>query len=108
MGQDNAELIAEARSVLADMETRQEYDDCFARVVDALERVTPRDDDWEYGCSWIGGQERVYGIRDDEWTAKNDLHRMNIGYPYPEENYLVRRHSATSWEPFTPTGKETE
>ena len=42
MGQDNAELIAEARSVLADMETRQEYDDCFARVVDALERVTPR------------------------------------------------------------------
>ena len=42
MGQDNAQLIAEARSVLADMETRQEYDDCFARVVDALERVTPR------------------------------------------------------------------
>lgn len=41
-------------------------------------------------------------------TAKNDLHRMNLGYPYPEENYLVRRHSATSWEPFTPTGKENE
>ena len=56
----------------------------------------------------LKGKERVYGIRDDEWTAKNDLHRMNIGYPYPEENYLVRRHPATSWEPFTPTGKETE
>lgn len=81
----------------------------FDRFLDSLvERVTPRGDDWEYGCSWLEGQERVYGIRDDEWTAKNDLYRMNLGYPYPEENYLVRRHSATSWEPFTPTGKETE
>jgi len=105
MGQDAAELIRRARFYMPD-----EYapGGLVRALADALERVTPRGDDWEYGCSWIEGQERVYGIRDDEWTAKNDLHRMNLGYPYPEENYLVRRHSATSWEPFTPTGKETE
>jgi len=109
MGQDNAELIAEAREwAFVNAVADRPEADVLRRLADALERVTPRGDDWEYGCSWLEGQERVYGIRDDEWTAKNDLYRMNLGYPYPEENYLVRRHSATSWEPFTPTGKETE
>ena len=122
MGQDNAELMAEAHAEFHDQIGNLIFEACqwdqyyfwdaatlvADRLVAELERVTPRGDDWEYGCSWLEGQERVYGIRDDEWTAKNDLHRMNLGYPYPEENYLVRRHSATSWEPFTPTGKETE
>ena len=107
MGQDNAELIAEARSVLADMETRQEYDDCFARVVDALERVTPRvvtevaELDalplesvirWDNGVEYVSAK-RGYGV----WMvagSDNNLDSNEVTLP------------ATVL--FTPTGKENE
>ena len=107
MGQDNAELIAEARSVLADMETRQEYDDCFARVVDALERVTPRvvtevaelNDlpdgaiiRWDNGHEFVTA-ERYYRLWMPAGTD-GTLDSADITFP------------ATVL--FTPTGKETE
>jgi hypothetical protein len=107
MGQDNAELIAEARSVLADMETRQEYDDCFARVVDALERVTPREVTtvaelnalpdgavirWDSGVDFVTA-ERYYRLWMPAGTD-GTLDSADITLP------------ATVL--FTPTGKETE
>ena len=110
MGQDNAELIAEARSVLADMETRQEYDDCFARVVEALERVTPRvvtevaeldalpDGGWEYGHGRQLPDKSGYFVPRSGVVRDGDI--------------PLKRRKAGSWIPatvlFTPTGEETE
>lgn len=116
MGQDNAELIAEARSVLADMETRQEYDDCFARVVDALERVTPRE---------------VTTIAELEALPVGSAIMIAARHNYPASAYIIPERSlfksldSATWAPdretaprpmketwlpatvlFTPTGKE--
>ena len=125
MGQDNAELIAEARSVLADMETRQEYDDCFARVVDALERVTPRVvtevaelEALEVGTVIRQSPDDVERVEPDDGTweqgAVAELRRDASGRPawFLVGHELGWRSHQVGILPatvlFTPTGKETE
>jgi hypothetical protein len=56
------------------------------------------DADWEYGLSWLDGDERVYSLTEDEWHAGNALIRANTSYPYPEENYVARRRKAGPWQ----------
>ncbi len=108
MGQDNAELIAEARSVLADMETRQEYDDCFARVVDALERVTPREVTTVAELEALPPDSIIRSVSGSAW--RKDRRGLIVG---DWRQTGPRAHSATdigfpATVLFTPTGKKTE
>jgi len=76
-----------------------------ARDVEVAElRAMLAESEWEYGVSWLEGEERIYVDRDSDWEAANDLARMNLGYPYPEENFMVKRRPAGPWVPAdTPT-----
>lgn len=55
---------------------------------------------WEYGASWLEGDERVYMPTENDWRARVEVQRMNQGYEFPNENYVVRRHPASEWEAF--------
>lgn len=69
-------------------------------IVDAILArfdVTERDK-WEYGASWLEGDERVYMPTENDWRAQVEVKRMNQGYDFPDENYVVRRRPASEWE----------
>lgn len=69
------------------------------RCIDALrDLLDSLEYEWEHGVSWLEGDARVFMPTEDEWRAGVELQRMNQGYPYPEENYVVRRIKAGEWE----------
>lgn len=63
------------------------------------------DVEWEYGASWIEGDKRVYRFMESEWHAERAVAQASLGYPFPEENYVVRRHPASAWEPLSPDAR---
>lgn len=62
--------------------------------------VTPKDEtEWEYGVSWLEGEDRVHLPVDSAWRAGVEVRRISLGYPNPEENFVSRRRKAGPWEP---------
>lgn len=56
-----------------------------------------REEAEEYGASWLEGESRVFVPTEDDWRATVEVDRMNAGYQWPEENYVVRRRPAGPW-----------
>lgn len=69
---------------------------------------TPPDEEteWEWGASWLEGDERVFMPTENDWRAEVEVNRMNMGYEFPDENYVVRRRKAGPWLPVPATGVE--
>ncbi len=65
-------------------------------------------DEWEYGESWMEGDQRVYLRVGSKRAAEEAVAETSRGYPFPEENYVVRRHPATAWEPLSPDARDGE
>lgn len=53
--------------------------------------------EWEWGASWLEGDERVFMPTENDWRAEVEVNRMNMGYDFPDENYVVRRRKAGPW-----------
>lgn len=78
--------------------------DLVKAVAEARASLASEEPDWEYGVSWLEGADRVFMPTEDDWRARVEIKRMNQGYPYPEENYVVRRSPAGPWVPLEQEG----
>lgn len=79
--------------------------EALSSLRDAAEDAEP---EWEYGTSWLGSpdpDDRLYELSGNAADAAGDLAELNRAYPYPEENFIVRRIPAGPWLP-VPEGNQ--